>query len=132
MIQVGAKDISFGFVPETGLLDGFTSVDENREIAPLHCALWVGTNEVMPADAAPLMERLGGDFFCAPFVGRESESHLHGWPPNSPWRVAASDVGELVAELMRPVFGATLSKRMSVRDGHPFVYQVHSFQRGKG
>jgi hypothetical protein len=132
MIQVTAKDVSFGFVPDTGLLDGFTVWDGDREIAPLHRAPWVGTKEVMPADAAPLMARLGGDFFCAPFALAEHESALHGWPPNSEWRVEPAASGELVAVLMRSVFGATLTKRLSVRDGHPFVYQTHSFQGGSG
>jgi hypothetical protein len=86
----------------------------------------------MPADAAPLMATLGGDFFCAPFAGSEDGSPLHGWPPNTPWRVVARAGGTLRAVLERSVSGATLVKELSVRDGHPFVYQRHIFIGGEG
>ena len=132
MIRIEAQGIRFGFFPGTGLLDGFTVTDGGREIAPLHRAPWVGTDEAMPEDAAPLMARLGGDFFCAPFALSQDGSPLHGWPPNSPWRVDRAGDGVLDAELERPVFGARLTKSLTVRDGHPFVYQAHAFHGGEG
>ena len=132
MITVGATGIRFGFDPATGLLDGFTVTDEGREIAPLHRAPWVGTDEVMPPDAAPLMARLGGDFFCAPFAASEDGSPLHGWPPNTGWTVDGTDKGTLRATLGRSVFGARLTKALAVHDDQPFVYQRHTFTGGIG
>jgi hypothetical protein len=127
-----ADGIRFAFDAGTGLLDGFTVTDDGVEVAPLHRAPWVGTDEVMPPDAAPLMTTLGGDFFCAPFASSEDGSPLHGWPPNTPWTVVARGGGTLRAVLERPVHGATLVKELSVRDGQPFVYQRHIFIGGQG
>ncbi|TNC68240.1 hypothetical protein [Rubellimicrobium roseum] len=131
-LTISASGIRFGFDAEVGLLDGFTVLDEGREIAPLHRAPWVGTGEPMPEGAGPMMARLGGDFFCAPFAGREEDSPLHGWPCNAPWHVIQASGGTLRAALGRPVSGAALLKELSVEDGHPFVYQRHVFVGGQG
>ena len=132
MIRIEADGIAFDFRAETGLLDGFTVTDEGREIVPLHRAPWVDTGEVMPEGEAPLMARLGGDFFCAPFASSEEGAPLHGWPANSPWQVTRLDDHVLEAELVRRVRGARLTKQLAVRDGHPFVYQSHRFSGGQG
>lgn len=132
MIWIGAEGIAFGFRAETGLLDGFNVTDEGREIAPLHRAPWVDSGEVMPESEPPLIARLGGDFFCAPFAASAEGSPMHGWPANSSWRVSQAEDGVLEAELERQVLGATVRKRLVVRDGHPFVYQSHRFSGGKG
>jgi hypothetical protein len=131
-MRVNAAGIGFGFDAANGLLDGFEVTDQGAQIAPLHRAPWVGTDEVMPADAAPLMARLGGDFFCAPFAGFEQGSPLHGWPANAPWAVMAEVGGTLRAVLSRTVMGAMLVKELSVADHHPFVYQRHIFIGGSG
>jgi hypothetical protein len=132
MSGIAAAGIRVAFDARTGLLDGFTVTDGGRDVAPLHRAPWVGTDEGMPPDAAPLMATLGGDFFCAPFAASEGDSPLHGWPANTPWTVVREGDGVLRAVLERPVFGATLVKELSVADGHPFVYQRHVFVGGQG
>jgi hypothetical protein len=131
-MQISARGISFGFDASTGLLDGFTVEDAGQRIAPLHRAPWVGTDEVMPPEAAPLMARLGGDFFCAPFASPQVGVPLHGWPANACWTVVAQQEGLMRAVLSHPVQGATLIKELSVVDGHPFVYQRHVFIGGNG
>lgn len=131
-LTIAARGIRFGFDDDTGLLDGFTVTDEGHSIAPLHRAPWVGTVEPMPKDAAPLMAKLGGDFFCAPFGQDDDGSGIHGWPANSRWTVMVQDGGILRAALGRPVRGATLVKELSVADDHPFVYQRHVFIGGSG
>lgn len=131
-MEISAKGIRFAFDARTGLLDGFTVTDGNREVTPLHRAPWVGRGETMPADAEPLMAVLGGDFFCAPFAQAEGGAPLHGWPPNSPWTVGPGQPGQLRADLDRTVRGARLSKTLTVEDGHPFVYQQHVFAGGAG
>ncbi len=132
MIGIAAQGIGAVFWPETGLLEQFTVQDGGRAIAPLHRAPWVDTGEPMPEGAAPHMARLGGDFFCAPFAGREDGSALHGWPANAPWTVVSAAAGMLVARLDRSVQGAALTKTLRLRDGHPFVYQSHRFDGGAG
>jgi hypothetical protein len=132
MSGVAAAGIRAAFDARTGLIDGFAVEDGGREIVPLHRAPWVGTDEVMPPDAAPLMATLGGDFFCAPFAASEGDSPLHGWPANTPWTVVADTGACLRAVLNRPVHGATLVKEVSVERGQPFVYQRHIFIGGDG
>jgi hypothetical protein len=132
MTRLYADGIQFLFDAETGLLEELIVTDTGRRIAPLHRAPWVGTVEVMPKDAPPLMAKLGGDFFCAPFAQDDGGSGLHGWPPNSSWIVFRADEGVLRAVLEKPVRGATLVKEISVRNDHPFVYQRHAFVGGSG
>jgi hypothetical protein len=132
MMQKAAIGIGFEFDARTGKITDFTVEDEGRQIVPLHRAPWVGTDERMPPDAAPLMATLGGDFFCAPFSMSEDASPLHGWPANEPWHVTTQSSESLCASLGSTVFGATLSKELSVRDNHPFVYQRHIFTGGHG
>ena len=131
-MDLTAKGIRSRFDARTGLLDGFVITDGDREIAPLHRAPWVGTDEKMPDDADPLMAKLGGDFFCAPFALSDNGSPLHGWPPNSAWTVAVREGHRIRADLDRDVRGARLTKELTLRDGHPFVYQRHSFSGGQG
>ncbi|MDJ1006223.1 MAG: hypothetical protein QNJ13_00235 [Paracoccaceae bacterium] len=131
-MEIAAEGISARFAPELGRLDSFAVADEGRKVTPLHRAPWVGTGEVMPEGADPLMVGLGGDFFCAPFAASEGDSPLHGWPPNVPWDVALAAPDRIRAICSRPVFGATLIKDLSVIDTHPFVYQRHVFIGGTG
>ncbi len=132
MTALAAKGIRAAFWADIGLLDGFTVIDGGREISPLHRAPWVDGSEILPKDAAPHMARLGGDFFCAPFAGREDGSALHGWPANAPWTVARLEGFRLEARLDRLVQGATLTKTLNLQDDHPFVYQSHRFEGGTG
>jgi hypothetical protein len=131
MTDLSAKGIRATFRAELGLIESFTVTDGGREIAPLHRAPWVDA-EPLPQDAAPHLARLGGDFFCAPFAGREDGSALHGWPANAPWDVIAGASPILTARLTRPVQGATLTKILTLYDDHPFVYQTHVFEGGTG
>lgn len=129
---LSAQGITLHFDAALGLLDGFTVTDDGKRISPLHRAPWVGTDEAMPPGEAPLMRKLGGDFFCAPFGLSEADSPLHGWPPNSAWDIAQIAAGHLTAVLRRKPQGATLTKELTLRDASPFVYQCHRFTDGAG
>jgi len=131
-MQVTAAGIRFRFDARSGKLVSFTVEDADRQVTPLHQAPWVGTDEKMPPDAAPLLATLGGDFFCAPFGMTEGDSPLHGWPANNPWRIEGCDHGLLRASLGTLVYGAAIVKELSVKDDHPFVYQRHIFSGGQG
>lgn len=123
-MKVAAADITFDFDPRLGILAGFQA----RGHAPLHTAPWVGEDIVVPA---PHLARLGGDFFCAPFAQERDGAPAHGWPPNSPWDATVTG-STLRATLRQRVQGATLSKELTLIDGHPFVYQCHVFDGGDG
>jgi hypothetical protein len=127
-----ARGIRLLFEPQAGLLGSLRVEDEGRVIAPLHRAPWVDSGEPLPPGISPHLARLQGDFFCAPFAGRDDGSPMHGWTANALWQVLLRGEGTLRAALDRPVMGATVLKELSVADGHPFVYQRHLFMGGAG
>lgn len=109
-----------------------------RRLAPLHRAPWVGEPGQVPADAAPHLGVLEGDFFCAPF-GRTDDPDvpMHGWPANGFWQLGGIDVeadGSRTArfDLAERVMGAAVTKEVTLRPGHPVVYQRHMLRGGSG
>jgi hypothetical protein len=112
---------------------------DGRRLTPFYTAPWVddpaiGQDESIPGN----LRFLSGDFFCAPF-GRSDveEAPPHGWPANSEWQHAGTQAhpdGGSVAhfKLAKLVIGARLIKEITLRDGHPLVYQRHIFEGGKG
>jgi hypothetical protein len=110
----------------------------DRVLRPLHTAPWVGDGPIDRASEVPPVEQaLSGDFFCAPFSLNDDEGGpLHGWTANAPWRLrtqARSATG-VSAEfvLSRAVLGAAVTKRLALREGHPFLYVAHNFDGGSG
>lgn len=127
MIELRAEGISLRFDPRVGQIVDFTVTDGGRSISPLHKAPWVDSDEEFPDGMPPHLKTLGGDFFCAPF-GQETEvMPLHGWPANSEWLIESQTTNRLCAQLKKSVNGAKLTKEIELRDGHPFVYQRHTF-----
>lgn len=125
-----ALDLSVGHISDFSVETG------SRILRPLHRAPWIGEKE-LPPDVSPGLERLSGDFLCAPFSRNDiEEAPGHGWPANSPWTVTASTAipggWRATLELSRPVFGATIEKTLTLRDNHPFLYQEHRITGGVG
>ena len=62
----------------------------------------------------------------------------HGWPANSRWEHVGDDARIQAAARSRASrcekrpLGARLIKEITLRDGHPFVYQRHVFEGGAG
>lgn len=138
MARLSVEGISVGVTPACGMLEGLTLERGGRRIRPLHRAPWVGGGETMPAEAAPHLAVLEGDFFCAPF-GRTDEDGVpaHGWPANGTWRgigTATAGDGAVTGrfELAEKVRGATVEKAITLRPGHPVVYQRHRLSGGSG
>lgn len=136
-ITIKADGIRVRFDPSFGMVEELAVRRGGRTISMLHKAPWHGEPDALPASAAPHLERLAGDFFCAPFGNAAADSApLHGWPANSAWahRGTVRKGNETVArfELMRPVVGAKLTKELRLVDGHPFLYQRHVFEGGSG
>ena len=129
-----ANGISFVFEPLFGMVADFVVEDQGRPISMMHKAPWVGSNIALPSGAPPHQARLQGDFFCAPFSDATADgAPLHGWPANSLWQVAANaDNRTLRARLEKTVMGASVTKDLTLVDGHPFLYQQHVFAGGQG
>jgi hypothetical protein len=138
MHRLAVEGISLSVEPRCGILADLVIERDGRRIAPLHRAPWVGQPGEVPADAAPHLAVLEGDFFCAPF-GRTDDPDIpaHGWPANGHWQLGGIDIGEDGAktarlELAERVQGAAVSKEVTVRPGHPVVYQRHVLRGGAG
>lgn len=107
-----------------------------RLLEPLHRAPWIGEPD-LPEGLADGLKRLSGDFLCAPFSTSDvEEAPAHGWPANSPWETLSSepiDGGwQARLRLRRAVLGASVEKILTLRDGHPFLYQEHVLAGGSG
>ncbi|TKT82422.1 hypothetical protein [Aquamicrobium sp. LC103] len=125
-------DLSVGHIARLSIEHG------GRTLVPLHRAPWADESDAdLPEGPAPNVARLSGDFFCAPFSRNDVEAApTHGWSANGAWEPVESAAVEggwrARFRLERPVMGAVLEKTMTLRDGHPFLYQEHRFHGGGG
>jgi hypothetical protein len=137
-LQFSARGISVCVDLSVGHIADLIIQAGSRTLRPLHRAPWLSEPaENLPADIAPGLARLSGDYLCAPFSLNDVEpAPVHGWPANSPWDVVASHAVEggwrATLKLRRAVLGATVTKRLTVRDDHPFLYQEHEIAGGSG
>ena len=134
-----AQGIALTFDANAGMIRKLAVERDGRRIEPLHTAPWVDEPDIQGDEALPPhLRTLSGDFFCAPFGLNDVEpAPMHGWPCNAAWTMidtAREPSGGVTARfaLARPVFGARLVKELTLRDGHPFLYQRHVFTGGRG
>ncbi|TGQ74321.1 MAG: hypothetical protein E5V49_10740 [Mesorhizobium sp.] len=137
-VTIAAAGISVSLDLTVGHIADMVVDGGGRQLRPLHRAPWVGQpGETLPPDLPLGTVRLSGDFLCAPFSRSDVEAApLHGWPANSAWDVtgngATADGWQAVFRLRRKVMGVSVDKILTLRDGHPFLYQEHVFSGGHG
>ena len=123
---------------EVGHIRAFEIEIGGRQLTPLHTAPWVEDKAVIDdPEIPPNLKYLSGDFFCAPFATSDVENTIgHGWPANAPWDVLDMEKrGDRTTAryvLTKPVMGARVTKEITLRGGHPFAYQRHTFDGGHG
>jgi len=112
---------------------------EGRKLTPFYTAPWVEDPAIASDESLlPNLRFLAGDFFCAPFSVTDDPSvPPHGWPANSRWdylKTEAHPDGGSISRyaLAKRIQGSRLIKEITLRDGHPFVYQRHIFEGGEG
>ncbi len=134
-----AEGISVTLDLEVGHLRSLEIARDGRRLSPLYTAPWVDDPAVAnDPSIVPNLRALSGDFFCAPFGSPDEEGvPAHGWPANSRWdhiETRAHPQGGSVTcfALQKRPRGARLVKEITLRDGHPFVYQRHTFKGGEG
>ena len=123
-----------------GQLAIFEVFRDGRTISPFARVPWADQaydTTRFPADMAPHLRRMSGDFFCAPFCVDDVEgAPAHGWPANAAWELITEMPfdGGITAKfrLTRLVAGAVVEKLWTLRDDHPFLYQEHRFSGGSG
>lgn len=130
--------VSLSLDTSVGHIAALRIADSGRQLVPLHRAPWVDDPDaVFEATTPPNVKRLSGDFFCAPFGRNDvAEAPSHGWPANSAWEhvdtTRFDDQLTAVFNLAHTVMGAMLEKRITLRAGHPFIYQEHRLEGGQG
>ena len=136
---ISARGISVTIDLEIGHLRAIEIVWDGRRLTPFYTAPWVNDSSIAnDLSIVPNLRGLAGDFFCAAFGKNDvEEAPPHGWPANSRWDLAeekAHPAGGVVARcaLRRRVMSARVVKEITLRDGHPFVYQRHIFEGGQG
>ncbi len=135
--HITSDNVAFDFNRSGGNLDSvvFTS-KHGTDIRPLHRAPWVDETELLPDEVSMVERQLAGDFFCAPF-GAGPGLPIHGWTANGTWLPEGStgendDATSHSYRLQETVNGAAVTKTLTVRPGHPFLYQRHRFAGGTG
>lgn len=118
-----------------GHISRFEVTQFGRMLSPFHRAPWTG--ESLAADIPDHLRRLSIDFFCAPFGLSDVEpAPVHGWSANARWSLRdvehLPDGMRVRFSLSEKVLSATLTKTLTVRDHHPFLYQSHRFEGGDG
>ena len=101
------------------------------EIDPFFTAPWwsEGVDEELPS----ILQVLRGDFFCFPFGGGEDGEHGITCPPHGqtacdPWdfRALNQDKAGSTLELAMDLdAGGRVSKRISLKEGEPVIYNEH-------
>lgn len=133
-----ADGITAAFDPAGGIIAELAiSFEGNPTIRPLHIAPWASEPQKLPEHVPPIERKLRGDFFCAPFAVAGEDTPLHGWSANSDWDLVKSHrmttSGDYaIYRLRQEIHGSALTKKLSVRHSHPFIYQVHTFEGGQG
>jgi len=136
--SIEAEGIAVTLDLRAGHVRNLTITRDGRTITPLHSAPWVDDRAITEDESIPANLRyLSGDFFCAPFGASDVDpAPPHGWTANSHWSPVETRAfaGGVTARyrLDRPVLGATVEKRFTLRDGHPFLYETHVFAGGEG
>ena len=136
--KIAAEGISVTLDLRVGHIRELLVTREGRSLAPFHTAPWVEDAAIAEDESIPGNLRfLSGDFFCAPFGKSDVEdAPSHGWTANSLWlHVETRKEPDGVTahyRLEHKVLGATVDKRFRLRDGHPFLYETHTFSGGTG
>lgn len=138
--QMTARGITVALDLGLGQIARFQVLRAGRIIAPYARVPWADLPDDparFPADMAPHLRRMSGDFFCAPFCADDVEgAPPHGWTANSAWALVSEDRfdGGVTARfrLGHRIAGATVDKVWTLRDDHPFLYQEHRFNGGTG
>lgn len=127
------KNVETGILEQCGHLYPVRFFDGDDVIEPMHIAPWV--KEDLDNSIPPVLKYLRGDFFCAPFGDSDilpDENLGHGTSANDEWKLIEAVPSSIKFELCKRISGAEVIKEISIREGHPVIYQKHTFIGGQG
>ena len=112
----------------------------DRQICPYYISPWQDENHAdMPAE---VLIPLRGDFFCLPFGGNatryQNQKHpVHGETATAEWTFVDSETLEPGISRLRLVLDTRVrkgrvTKEITLRDGHPVIYQRHCVEHFVG
>ena len=112
----------------------------DRQICPYYISPWQDENHAdMPAE---VLVPLRGDFFCLPFGGNATRYHnqkhpVHGETATAEWTFVDSEtlepgISRLKLVLDTRVRKGRVTKEITLRDGHPVIYQRHCVEHFVG
>ena len=112
----------------------------DRQICPYYISPWQDENHAdMPAE---VLVPLRGDFFCLPFGGNatryQNQKHpVHGETATAEWTFVDSETLEPGISRLRLVLDTRVrkgrvTKEITLRDGHPVIYQRHCVEHFVG
>jgi hypothetical protein len=102
-------------------------------VEPMHIAPW--TNEELDPSTPPMLKKLRGDFFCAPFGASDlltDETRSHGASANDKWDEVEITESSLKLRLAKAISGADLTKEIMIAENESVIYQKHTFSGGEG
>lgn len=134
MEEIATEIGALSFDPSVGNIPRLNFRWQGKTLTPLHRAAWTDDADALADEAVPPVDRkLAGDFVCMPFGKSDVEdAPQHGWTANSAWDVHTRHHGWLEATLKRPVMGARITKKLSLKANAPLLVQVHTIDGGEG
>lgn len=108
-------------------------------VEPFAVAPW-GTEKIN-LDLAPVLQKLRGDFFCAPFGGNErtwrgKKYPVHGATASNPWKFVSyrktKKSTEFTASLRDRISSGEVTKTIELRSGETNVYCRHQLKKFSG
>lgn len=128
--ELKSDRVSLKFLTLGGFLD---EVVFDGRFSPLHRPPWAGKPNVH--NLPPILLNLRCDFFCAPFGASDmdpGEDRPHGASANDAWIPEKITPTSGYWKLRPKISGAVLHKVITLKEGHPVVYQTHTFEGGQG
>lgn len=80
----------------------------------------------------PLLQKLGGDFFCFPFGVSKGIRHPHGETANHKWELEERDVSSLSLKMEVQSPRCIVNKRIMLHKDYRVLYQEHTIQGASG
>jgi len=130
--RLANDSVSVGINPQGGQLGPVRFRAASGWLEPMHKAPWLAE---LGAVKEPMLQNLQGDFFCAPFGASDllrGETRDHGLTANGEWCELEVTSDRILLAAEAEVSGATVTKEVFLKSGHPVIYQVHRFAGGEG